>query len=665
MVFHRDYHDFLIQLGQLGVLHVIERESPEREASLAGINVRIGRINECYSIIAGARAQVEPGQAETKRQDGDNTGIDHILDEIERYRDRRESIAASIEERKVLIEKQEPWGDYNEQDLHQLEKSDYQAFLYRSSLHNFQTIREEDFFIFKIHRTAASVWFMLVAPAGCQVDIDAEREMPARYSLTELREQQHSQEQELQMIMKSLALMDTAHREKLVKEKRRLESDLALREVYFDTLSASDDSLRILEGWVPAEHLEKVKTLAEKVGAVTIETTPDEEEMPPVQLRNSPFTRLFEPITTLFDLPKYSELDLTPYFAPFFMIFFGFCLGDAGYGVVFILLGALVKLRLNKDHRLRPVLTLGQYFGVATIVFGLLSGTFFGMNLVDSGYTLTADSFGHLEEKDVPTAVTAQLQPLEGSYFRTRKDFMVAVDEALGITAADYRKVVLRSAEAGFPVIRKFRHLMQEPLTMFYLSLLIGAIQIIFGIFVRILNIVHRKGFRYALSPVGWLLLITTMVLYFGTELFTSHVLMWVFYGLLVISGLFIFLLNKPGTGIFTRIGSGVWDSYSTITGVFGDLLSYIRLFALGISSAILGFVFNDISLQLLNIRWIGWLFFLVVLLAGHSMNILLATLGAFVHPMRLTFVEFYKNAGFEGGGKEYRPFRVEEESGG
>ena len=95
------------------------------------------------------------------------------------------------------------------------------------------------------------------------------------------------------------------------------------------------------------------------------------------------------------------------------------------------------------------------------------------------------------------------------------------------------------------------------------------------------------------------------------------------------------------------------------VTGVFGDLLSYIRLFALGISSAILGFVFNDISLQLLNIPYVGWLFFLILLLFGHSINLFLATLGGFIHPMRLTFVEFYKNAGFEGGGKEYKPFII------
>jgi V/A-type H+-transporting ATPase subunit I len=130
---------------------------------------------------------------------------------------------------------------------------------------------------------------------------------------------------------------------------------------------------------------------------------------------------------------------------------------------------------------------------------------------------------------------------------------------------------------------------------------------------------------------------------------------------MLGLSGVLIFLLNSPGINVFLRIGSGIWDSYNVITGVFGDLLSYIRLFALGISSGILGFVFNDISLPLLSVPYVGWLFFIIVLLIGHSINIFMATLGGFVHPMRLTFVEFYKNAGFTGGGIEYKPFKIKQ----
>lgn len=161
---------------------------------------------------------------------------------------------------------------------------------------------------------------------------------------------------------------------------------------------------------------------------------------------------------------------------------------------------------------------------------------------------------------------------------------------------------------------------------------------------------------------MGWFILIVSLILYTTgkkLEILSLDTLRYIFYIISGIAGLLIFVFNNPGKNIFSRFGSGMWESYGMITGLFGDILSYIRLFALGISSAILGFVFNDISLQFLEIPYIGWLFFLLLLLIGHSINLFLAMLGGIIHPMRLTFVEFYKNAGFQGGGKKYSPFII------
>jgi len=248
---------------------------------------------------------------------------------------------------------------------------------------------------------------------------------------------------------------------------------------------------------------------------------------------------------------------------------------------------------------------------------------------------------------------------MEGVFYKARFDFLAAAEQNIGSESLKtYKSELLKHAESGIPFFRSFRHIMQDSLSMFYLSLIIGGIQILFGIIIRIFNISKKMGFRYALSPLGWVILIISLILYF-LGLFEHGILIYLFYCLSGISFLLIFLLNNPDSGVFSRFGRGIWDSYGMITGLFGDLLSYIRLFALGISSAILGFVFNDISLQLLNIPYIGWLFFLILLIVGHSINLFLATLGGFIHPMRLTFVEFYKNAGFKGGGKQYKPFII------
>ena len=108
------------------------------------------------------------------------------------------------------------------------------------------------------------------------------------------------------------------------------------------------------------------------------------------------------------------------------------------------------------------------------------------------------------------------------------------------------------------------------------------------------------------------------------------------------------------------NIGGGLWGTYNMVSGLLGDVLSYIRLFALGLAGGILGNVFNALALQAGGALpgWIGWLPTLLIMVFGHALNFALCLISSVVHPMRLTFVEFYKNAGFEGGGKEYKPFK-------
>ena len=126
---------------------------------------------------------------------------------------------------------------------------------------------------------------------------------------------------------------------------------------------------------------------------------------------------------------------------------------------------------------------------------------------------------------------------------------------------------------------------------------------------------------------------------------------------------LLAFFYNSPGKNPFLNLGLGLWDTYNTATGLVGDLLSYIRLFALGLTGGILGAVFNELAVTAgtgIGVPVVSQLIMLVILLFGHSLNIALCALGSVVHPLRLTFVEFYKNAGFEGGGKPYRPFSIQ-----
>ena len=125
------------------------------------------------------------------------------------------------------------------------------------------------------------------------------------------------------------------------------------------------------------------------------------------------------------------------------------------------------------------------------------------------------------------------------------------------------------------------------------------------------------------------------------------------------ISALAIYIFNTPGRNPLINIGSGLWDTYNMATGILGDVLSYLRLFALGLAGGMLGQAFNNLALSVKGEGIVTWIPFILILVIGHVMNILLSGLGAFVHPMRLTFMEYFKNAGYEGKGAAYNPLKT------
>ena len=163
------------------------------------------------------------------------------------------------------------------------------------------------------------------------------------------------------------------------------------------------------------------------------------------------------------------------------------------------------------------------------------------------------------------------------------------------------------------------------------------------------------------MAPIGWAILIVwATIAYASTMVEDLNMSKPVSTTMLVVSISLIVLFSKPEGPVHKRLGKGLWSMYD-ITGVFGDMLSYIRLFGLGTSGGILGLVVNTLALSLAGVPYVGWLLALVLLLFGHALVLGLSALGAFVHPMRLTFVEFFKNADFTGGGREYKPLKIKE----
>jgi V/A-type H+-transporting ATPase subunit I len=188
-------------------------------------------------------------------------------------------------------------------------------------------------------------------------------------------------------------------------------------------------------------------------------------------------------------------------------------------------------------------------------------------------------------------------------------------------------------------------NLTEDPQSFFYLALGFGALQLSIGIIIQLIRLIKKKDIQGALARIGWLSILPGI----AVVVVTGN---WAF---LIIAGLLVFFFESPSPKILRRIGGGAWAVYN-ISGLLGDVMSYARIFGLGLSTGIIGHVINVIAMAAGGTPYIGWIFTLIILVVGHSFNFAMAVIGSIVHPARLQFLEFFKYF-FEGGGVAYRPF--------
>ena len=308
---------------------------------------------------------------------------------------------------------------------------------------------------------------------------------------------------------------------------------------------------------------------------------------------------MFEPLTDMYGRPDYNEFDPTPYISVFFLLFFAMCMGDAGYGLL-LFIGGLLLRKVESFKSLAPLVTT---LGVGTFVVGIVMHTFFGVDIA-----------------------------------------------ALSWIPSWLKSIMITGTIAGFEA-------------QMVLSLVIGVVHLCLAMVVKTVYATRNRGFLGSLGVWGWTLLIVGGVVV-GTlaifKLLPPEVVKWIIIVLGAVSALGIFLFNDIKRNPLKNIGSGLWETYNTVTGLLGDVLSYLRLYALGLAGGMLGKAFNDIAAMTLGDGsfGIGWLAFAVILVIGHALNLAMCCLGAFVHPLRLNFLEFFKNSGYDGKGRTYQPIK-------
>ncbi len=592
LVFHQDYEDFLKNVRDIGVVHLIEKQDEVSDE----VRDKYDLIKDIQQIVKQLdKREVKPGQP-GKDVNG-RQALEEVKDLYAKLEDKFQQLTLLQKE----ISQVRPWGDFSLQTLEKLAEEDLHVRFYTIPTSRFDDAWYEEYPIEVIGHHAGQIYFILIQQGKEEPGIDAEETRPPERPVSELLHYEKEIKKELEEINKELDQHAVKSLDAIKAYGYEVKESVDYQQAVENAEKEAEDKVMLLEGWVPDEKKDQLIAYLEKNNVLYVAEKAQPEDQPPILLKNKKFSKKFEMLGDLYSLPKYNELDLTPFFAPFYMLFFGFCLGDAGYGILMGIAALLLKKKVRKE--LKQIMGLVFYLGVSTFLFGVISGVFFGIPLFDTGLPVYRDLAASFEAQDTDINML-----------------------------------------------------------LFYLSLMLGGIQIIFGLILKAINETKQFGWKQAVGTAGWILLIVGGIAIYGVSELAEIPLAALnpaIYTLLGISGVMILLLNNLNRNILMNFGLGLWNTYNMVTGILGDLLSYIRLFALGISSAILGFVFNSLAVSMSgNIPVVSILIMVVILVFGHGINLFMSGLGAFVHPMRLTFVEFYKNAGFSGGGKHYNPFK-------
>jgi len=625
LVYHREKKAFLDELRDLGVVHVVEKPAVSTD-EIQQLNDSVKAGERClYHLQKTLRTlENEPSQKSDKSPDEVVAAYEQAKAQI----DAGETDLANFEKMESELT---PWGDFEWKTISKLSDAGISVSFYETSEKKFSLLKLNEVSSQVINRADNKVRFIIFyrgeAPA-----IDADTVTLPQLSLSEVQAKIAAAKETIvdaEKVVQSL----TSYVDLLEAHITQLKSESTYASVSLSFEAGAKGKVLFLRGWLPLSVESKVKQFLDTKSVWYACENPSENDDVPVKLQNAPGFKLFETITKIFSLPDYFELDPTPFFAPFYALFFGLCLGDVGYGAIILIAAGILAAKASGG--LKSIALLGVVLGFCTVMAGLFLNTAFGEPM----FAVTGAQGGFLKSG----ALLAFLTPIEtekGTYF---------------------------------PAM---------PFSMY-----VGLLQIMLGMGIKAFNLGKIAGPKFIFEPIANIFLVCAAALFLARINFINmgdlvnigpllmSVPVSVIYALAGIGAALLFVFVKPDKPVLKgspagiplrflgRLGFWFLAFYNFITGLMSNGLSYLRLFALGLAGGLLGAAFNQIGLMIITtengVKWSSplVLFTILVIILGHVLNFGLGALGSYVHSLRLTFVEFYSCIDFKGGAKPYNPF--------
>lgn len=565
----KDVNASLHKLRELGVLHIEHQNIPSSQT--------IEKLNEEKEAAGEAISLLPAGVAEKKPVIDPSSLVKEILG----LREEKELLVENTQHIKHEIEKWEAWGDFDPDAIEGLGHKGIHVKLCALTTQELQNI-PEDAALGKIFKKGNIFYCAIISRKEIALPFET-LELP-EMGLNEMLLKKVDYEKRLKMIEERLLEL-SGYKNEIFSYKGHLESIVELNKAREGM--AKFEELAYLKGYCPYDRVDVIEknSRLEKWGLVVEDV--DENDIPPTLVKNPKWVEIIKPMFNIIKtIPGYREMDISPHFLVFFSLFFGMLIGDAGYGLVYIILGMIVQKRF-KAMKDKSIFFLTYVLSSCAITWGLITGVFFGPH--------------------------EWLKPLV-PYFR----------DSTNVQAFCF---------------------------------LIGAVQLSLA---HIWKILRKWPSLKALSDIGWI-----AILWSAYFLAKSLILNFEFPGfgkwIFITGACLVILFTNPVKNIFAGIGTGLGDFLLKLVNSFADIVSYIRLFAVGLAGVAIADAFNQIAASIGAGNILSGLLSALVLFSGHTLNLTMGILSILIHGVRLNVLEFSGHLDMEWSGVEYNPFKVKD----